>query len=159
MRLSSNIRRPRQAGLNLLELLFALAALTMLAMVAVPIFTDYTVRARLSDDIGRVSSVKLRVLEYHLLTGRLPESNADLGLPADLASPGKYLTNFFIDTDPVPGTIKLVFDGSDKLPALGTKNELWFEPAAAKDRIVWDCTGGSLEVRYRPGNCRRGDEI
>ena len=157
MTLSANIRRPHQAGLNLLELLFALAALTMLAMVAVPIFTDYVVRARLSDDISRVSGVKLQVLEYHLLTGRLPESNTELGLPADMAAPGDYLNMFYIDTDPVPGTIKLVFDGSGKLPALGENNELWFEPEEINDSIIWDCTGGSLEFKYRPGNCRIGD--
>ncbi len=136
----------------------AMAAISMFAMVALPIFTDYVVRARLSDDIGRVGSLKLQIVEYHLLNGRLPESNADVGLPPEMAAPGQYLAMFYIDSEPVPGTIKLVFDSITGIPALGQDNELWFQPSEVNQRIVWDCTGGTLLNKFRPANCRGSDE-
>ena len=149
----------RQAGLTLIELLVGMAILSMLMMVALPAFTDYMVRSKLIGDINRVGELKLRVIEYHLLTGDLPESNADVGLEPELAAPGDYLEKFYIDDEPVPGTIKLVFDGSygdGGVPALGDNNELWYEPEEVNLRIVWDCTGGSLLDKYRPATCRGG---
>ncbi len=148
-----------QAGLTLIELLVAMAILSMLLMVALPAFTDYMVRAKLTGDINRVAEMKLRVIEYHLLTGALPESNNDVGLDPELAAAGDYLDKFYIDDEPVPGTIKLVFDstyGDGGVPALGENNELWFEPEEVNLRIVWDCTGGNLLDKYRPANCRGG---
>ncbi len=149
--------RHSQAGLTLIELLMAMAAISMLAMVALPVYSDWVVRARLADDIAKVGELKLRVVEYHLLNGRLPESNSDVGLPPEMASPGKYLELFYIDREPAPGTIKLVFDSIREIPALGSNNELWYQPTAINNQISWDCTGGTLVNKFRPAHCRSSE--
>ncbi len=143
-----------QAGFTLIELLVVMMIISIFAMVGLPIYQDYTVRTKVSEDIGRIGEIKLRVAEYHMLYDRLPENNKDLGLPKDKEITGARLEKLKIDKKPMPGTIKLYYDGEDALPMLGKENEIHFVPEVRNNRLVWECKGGDLPDQYRPAQCR-----
>lgn len=146
----------QQSGFNLIELLIVIGIISVLAMVGLPAYTDYTVRAKISEDVARVRDVQLRILEYNLLNGAMPESNAQLGLPEGMASPATRLESFYVDSQPTPGTIKLFFDDI-ALPILGNDNSIFYQPEEINGRIQWDCTAGSMIERYRPAQCRASE--
>ena len=143
-----------QAGFTLIELLVVMMVISILAMVGLPIYQDYIVRTKVSEDIGRVGPIKLLVAEYHMLYDRLPENNGHLGLPQDDEITGARLEKLQIDKLPMPGTIKLHYDGDVALPMLGNDNEIHFVPEVTNSRLVWDCKGGDLPDQYRPAQCR-----
>lgn len=140
--------------MTLLELLAVMMIISILAMVGLPVYRDYRVRAKISEDIHLISELKLRTAEYHMLYDRLPESNKDLGLPKDKEITGARLEKLQIDKKPMPGTIKLYYDGEDALPILGKENEIHFVPEVRNNRLVWECKCGDMLDKYRPANCR-----
>ena len=140
--------------MTLLELLVVMMIISILAMVGLPTYKDYTVRAKVGEDLARVGEIKLRVAEFHMLNDRLPEKNEELGLPKDKEITGSRLEKLEIDKKPMPGTIKLYYDGEDALPMLGKENEIHFVPEVRNGRLVWECKCGNMQDKYRPANCR-----
>jgi type IV pilus assembly protein PilA len=145
-----------QSGFTLVELLLVIAIISILAMVGLPAYQDYTVRTKVVEDFAIVHQIKLQVLEFYTYSGKLPEKNSDVGLPKDKEITGVRLEKLKIDKKPSPGTIRLYYDGKDALPALGKNNEIEFVPEERNGRLVWDCTGGNMLDKYRPANCRGG---
>jgi type IV pilus assembly protein PilA len=144
----------KQAGMTLLELLTVMMIISILAMVGLPAYRDYTIRAKVIEDFGLVSEIKLRIAEHHMLYDNLPEKNEQLGLPKDKDINGARLEKLKIDKNPLPGTIKLYYDGDIALPMLGKENEIHFVPEVRNGRLLWDCRGGDMLDRYRPASCR-----
>jgi general secretion pathway protein G len=73
-------RPPAQRGFTLLELLFAVAVLGLLATAGVAGYQRYVARAQNSRAISDISEIQLAVDKFELNTGALPNSLADVGL-------------------------------------------------------------------------------
>ena len=118
----------------------------ILAAVAIPAYGDYTHRARVSEVILLGSSWRTAVHEHYMDTKRFPASAAELkgGAPA---GESKY------------GRAALAQDGVIVLtlsPQMGSVAErtILIQPKVVGENLVWDCTGGSLQPKYRPASCR-----
>lgn len=140
----------RQRGFSLLEILLALAIVSILAVIAIPPYLDYTVRARVSEGIALVDPIKARVTVYYQSTGTWPDSNAT----ADLEAPAAYKSDNVDAISVAAGTAGVAITVSYRIPALGGNNTIVFTPDTATGWIQWSCKQGTMANRYRPATCR-----
>ncbi len=156
MDLLSRQTRPfsRQRGLNIIEIMFVAFIVSLLAIIALPVYQDYAVRAKITGGISFVPPVKLRIMEYYLSTNTLPTLYSELGLVAtDFSKEDSVLEKVDLVTDPRNGTIELTFD-TLTLPNLGSANTILYVPIPKNGTLMWDCTAGTMINRFRPSQCR-----
>jgi TM2 domain-containing membrane protein YozV len=131
-------------------LFFGVAMIGILAAVAIPAYQDYTVRARAAEGIMSVSPWRSAVTEHYAQTKQLPNAVSDLA--KDLV-PAEPAGRFGTPSLGANGVITLTFaQGAGRQMADKT---IVFQPQAEQGRLLWDCTGGTLEPKYRPASCRR----
>ena len=71
-----------QQGVTLIELMIVVAIIGLLAAVAMPAYTDYSIRAQISEGLNLAGSAKTAVTEYYQNRSVFPTDNADAGLHA-----------------------------------------------------------------------------
>ncbi len=140
------MKMQKQQGFTLIELMIVVAIIGILAAVAIPAYQDYTIRAKVTEGLSLASAGKTAVSEYFSANGALPDSNLKAGMapPNDIS--GNSVDNVTVTTD---GLITVVFSA----PTIKTKS-ITLKPKTSAGKIVWDCTGGTLEGKYRPSSCR-----
>jgi len=145
---------PTPHGFTLIEIMIVMFIISILMLIAIPVYTDYRVRTKVSEGIGIAGAVTTQVSEYRMTQNRFPTSNAEAGIspPADYHT--KYVAMVTINSTPSAGSITITFN-STALPALGANNTIVFVPDFDGTRIDWDCRHGALEDTYRPANCRK----
>ncbi len=151
--------RENQRGLTILELLIAMFILSLLAVVGMPAYQDYRVRAEVATDFPLVNIAKQAIEEYYAVKGTLPAGNADVGLEQYFSfSPDGPKMKMLIYNSWASGgsepTILLMWN-SDEIPALKSWETIEFRASEENGLLTWECTQGSMPNKYRPPNCRR----
>ncbi|MEQ8234294.1 MAG: pilin [Gammaproteobacteria bacterium] len=141
----------KQQGFTLIELMIVVAIIGILAAVAIPAYQDYTVRARVTEGLSLASAGKTAVSEYFASNGDLPTTNDMAGMAAANTISGNAVRSVGVGTDGggSAGQIVVTFSGN---PIDG--NTLILDPTTSAGKVVWDCTLGDLENKYRPSSCR-----
>jgi uncharacterized membrane protein YhaH (DUF805 family) len=122
----------------------------ILAAVAIPAYQGYGDRARVSEVILSGSSWRTAVNEHYARTGRLPNTVADLSREAvPAAADGRHPASASLGAD---GVITLSI--SRHMGRQLAEKTVVLRPRIESDALHWDCTGGTLEPRFRPASCR-----
>ena len=143
-----------QSGFTLLEILIALAIVSILAMVTIPTYQDYSIRAKIAGEMTLAEPVKKMITETFQVKGTWPTSNSEalVNAPGDYS--GDYLLSVTVGSNPVPGSLTLLYDNT-KLPTLGTNNSIILYPnVSGGGSISWNCDQGSMAIKYRPKTCQ-----
>ena len=135
-----------QQGFTLIELMIVVAIIGILAAVAIPAYQDYTVRAKVTEGLSLASAGKTAVSEYFSTNGVLPTDNTLAGMAPAASISGNHVQEVRVGA---LGVIAVLFTGN---PIGGST--IFLTPTTAAGGIAWNCTGGSLEGKYRPSSCR-----
>ena len=68
-------------GFTLIELMIAVAIVGILAVIAVPAYQDYLIRAASVDGYYQFAALKTRIADFYYSEGELPKNFEELGLP------------------------------------------------------------------------------
>ena len=144
----------RFRGFTIIELMVVLAVVSILAVIAMPIYISYATRSQVSEGMVFAAEARTAVAEYFSDTNTMPQNNSQSGLkePDDYNSLD-YVSRLAVGNDPHPGSITVAF----KIPSLGTNNRLQLVPATVNNRLTWTCTSAAtngMEPRFLPPNCR-----
>lgn len=138
-----------QQGFTLIELMIVVAIIGILAAVAIPAYSDYTTRAKITEGINLAASAKSSVSEFRLSTARFPSDNLNAGLATTISS--QYVTSIVVASNGGLGEITITFNGSSGATANDTMIMLG---TFTNGTVAWTCSGGTLSDRFRPSNCR-----
>jgi type IV pilus assembly protein PilA len=82
-------KKRTERGFTLMELVFVVTIIGILASTALPAYQDYTTRARIAEAIDLSNVARHGVAEYYGRWGTLPSNNAAAGLLAPEAYRGR----------------------------------------------------------------------
>jgi len=136
-----------QQGFTLIELMIVVAIIGILAAVAIPAYSDYTIRAKVTEGVGMAAAAKTAVSEYRLSKAGFPSTNASAGISTTISSP--YVSSLTVGAGGII-TVTFTATASSEIAA----ETLIFTPSFASATVQWTCTGGTLDLKYRPANCR-----
>jgi len=144
-------------GFTLIELMITIAVVAILIALAIPAYSDYTIRSKVAECINGAAVAKVGISEYRQSLGPWPPTLADAGL--NVAGISHYctaITNYQVTTGAF--TIDV--------------NENAIDPSLAADSLMpvltpiehptsymidWTCSKGATStenIKYLPSTCR-----
>lgn len=138
----------KQQGFTLIELMIVIAIIGILAAIAIPAYRDYTIRAKVSEGLILASAAKLGVSETYDSSGAFPATNALAGIAGPLTITGNNVLS--VEVGPDAGVITITYKDQAEI----TDETILMSPRTTQGAIQWNCTGGSIDPRYRPAQCR-----
>lgn len=150
-------------GFTMIELMFVVAIIGILAAIALPAYQDYISRARVAESMVVIAEAKVAVNNYYKYTGLMPVNNAEAGL----AEPGLYRANHVSELTVDKGAIHVRFDkkavGDYVLSFRPLSNEhdlsldlVWTcqKDPEHEGLVIWGEAKTDIEKGFLPSNCR-----
>jgi type IV pilus assembly protein PilA len=140
-----------QKGFTLIELMIVVAIIGILAAVAIPAYQDYIGRAQAIEGVNLGAAAKTPLSEFRSDRGSWPTSAASV-----LSSlSGKYTSEISISAGAATTSPAMTLTVTYKATGLNASVAgATVDITTADGGINWDCTGGSLASKFRPGACR-----
>lgn len=143
-------------GFTIVELMITIAVVAVLVALAVPAYSDYSIRAKVTECINGAAVVKVAVSEYRQSLGAWPTNLVDAGLESSGIS---HYCSAFTNYDSATGafTIDLNEAAIDSSLALDALSPVLTPDETTSQIINWNCSkGGTLagNLKYLPSTCR-----
>ena len=135
-----------QQGFTLIELMIVVAIVGILAAIAIPAYSDYVVRSKVSEAMAGLGACKTSVAEYIATKGAAALTAANAGC-ADQAS--QFASAPVVTA--VTGVITITVTGTNSgMDA----NTITLTPTVSGNAVTaWDCATGGPK-KFVPANCR-----
>ena len=144
----------KQQGFTLIELMIVVAIIGILAAIAIPAYSDYTIRAQVSEGLNLSGGAKAAISEFSMDTGRWPSDNTTAGIattPTDIS--GKYVSSVTVNA----GVIEVLYGGADAHATLSAgPAQLLLSPTQNAGSVEWACSTGApaIAAKHLPSACR-----
>jgi type IV pilus assembly protein PilA len=139
-------------GFTLIELMIVIAIIGLLASLGLPMYQDYTLRAKLTEVILAATPAKTAVTEAAQVGSAMPEKLTLDAQSSDLVDSVSYTRDASNTTVGVI-TVKI----KDGHPRIGNKTVQLKGTLANGGQISWVCGPGStdgVEAKYLPASCK-----
>lgn len=133
----------------LVSIAFVVAILGILAAIAIPSYSDYTPRAKLSEVILALSGGRTSVAEFFEQHKRLPKDAAEAGLPWPMANVSKYVRQLAYDGR--SGELSAVVQG---ITSDMEGKTIRLKAVVNSGELTWRCYTPDLPKKYLPSSCR-----
>ncbi len=145
-----------QKGFTLIELMIVVAIVGILAAIAIPAYSDYMVRAKVSEGVAAVDQMRSAVAEFYATSGHFPAAGASFGMTAsNTVSGAKYISSvdYAQGSSSASGTLTAKFRGISS--ALTSGMGITYTGTGSTTSITWTCAAASsMPPKYLPANCR-----
>jgi len=137
-------------GFTLIELMIVVAIIGILAAIAIPAYSDYTIRAQVSEGITLAGGAKAAVSEFVMDRGAFPADNTIAGLSPAGDISGRYTTS----VANVSGVLTIIYGGTNAHAEL-VGDTLMLSAVTTPGSVIWACpTTGTVLPKHRPATCR-----
>ncbi len=138
--------RGKQAGFTLIELMIVVAIIGILAAIAIPAYTDYTVRAQVTEGLNMAALAKTPIMDAFLNIGEAPLDRAAAGMtPNPTDTRGKYVQSVAINNGVL--TVTYGFDANAIIAGLNVTLTPYETQSLG---IVWRCGSAPAPAGLQP---------
>jgi type IV pilus assembly protein PilA len=154
-----------QKGFTLIELMIVVAIIGILAAIALPAYSDYTIRAKVSEVMIGASACKTAVSEFLQANGSIPTTTDAAGCNSYSGAQTKYIKTLSVSATDASIKVTIQNSGNSSLdntsillgPTTDTGRQTKITSTTLSTIAGWSCgtDAGSNLYKYFPASCRQ----
>lgn len=138
-------------GFTLIELMIVIAIIGLLASLGLPMYQDYTVRAKVGELILAATPAKVAVAEAAQTSGALPTT---LSIEAQKS---RYVDSVSYSRDANNDKLAVITVKATEQPRIGGKTLQLSGTLGTDGQLSWTCSAGAtdgIDLKYLPASCK-----